>query len=52
LVAELKSLQSRFPDTNGFVLSAADEVQYVELIGMMEVVKKATPSLAILLGGL
>jgi len=52
LVAELKSLSSRFPDTNGFVLGAADDVEYVELIGMMEVLRTQLPKLAILLGGL
>lgn len=52
LVGELKSLKSKFPDTTGFVLTAEDEIEYSQLIGLMEVFRKQVPALSILLGGL
>jgi biopolymer transport protein ExbD len=52
LVAELQNIRSKFPDTKGIVLSATDDVAYLEVIGLMEQLKKDVPSLSIFLGGL
>jgi len=52
LVAELKTLKDKFPDVTGFVLTAADDVEYVSVISMMEIFKTQVPKMAVLLGGL
>ena len=50
LVTEITSLRGKFSDAKNMVLSAADDVEYNEIIAAMETLKKAMPS--ILLGGL
>lgn len=52
LAAELKNLKTKFPDTTGYVLGAADDVEYAEVVGVMETLKKEAPNLATNLGGL
>lgn len=50
IVAEIVNLTKAYPDTKGLILSGADDVEYLEIIRMMEALRKYTPS--ILLGGL
>lgn len=50
LVAEIVDLKKKWPDTKGLVLSAADDIEYLEIIRTMDALKPHMP--AILLGGL
>lgn len=52
LARELKSLKSRYPKTEGYILNAQDDVEYKDLIKVMESLRADVPKMAVLLGGL
>lgn len=39
LIAELESMKKSFPDTHSITISAADDIEYLNIVRMMEVLK-------------
>ena len=50
LMAEIRQIQAKWPDTKSAVLSAEDDVEYSNIVKIMDTVRTKLPS--ILLGGL
>ena len=50
LLSEIQGIQQRWPDTKSAVITAGDDVAYLNVIKIMEIIRPKLPS--ILLGGL